>query len=119
MLTTRDAAKARIRALLTRLHRSVHTRETRPAQAPQREPALAVCMVHQQAPSVIAVRRQGNVMAPAALAGATLIGHASDVALQTFGAYAAACGLDAGAIHLQTVDAPMATLLQTLLELAS
>ncbi len=85
------------------------------AQDPQRDAALAVYIVHQRAPSVISVARGGPIHAPSDLAGRRLIGHASDVALQTFPAYAAACGLAADAVHIRTVDAPMAELLRQML----
>lgn len=85
------------------------------AQDPRRDAALAVYIVHQQAPSVISVAQGGTIHVPADLAGRLLISHASDVALQTFPAYAAACGLAPDAVHIRTVDAPMAELLRQLL----
>lgn len=85
------------------------------AQDPGRDAARAVYIAHQQAPSVISVAQDGPIHRPTDLAGRLLIGHASDVALQTFPAYAAACGLAPDAVRIRTVDAPMAELLRQLL----
>ncbi len=59
-------------------------------------------------PSCIAVGR--HVARPADLVGKRLIGHASDVALRSFGAFCAATGLDARSVVIEPAEGSMATL---------
>lgn len=86
------------------------------AQRPHDDLPVAVCVLHQCAPSCITVLRDGPVRSAADLAGKRIVGHASDVALRTFGAYARSAGLDPAAVRIETMDAPMAELLQALQE---
>ena len=76
---------------------------------------IAVFMVHQHAPSCITVARDGPVQHPGDLAGRAICGHASDVALRTFPAYARAAGLDARAVQIEVATAGMAELLRGML----
>ncbi|MBL8336404.1 MAG: ABC transporter substrate-binding protein [Rhodoferax sp.] len=85
------------------------------AHEPSADLPVAVYMVHQQAPSCITVAQDGGLQHPADLAGRALVGHASDVALRTFPAFARSTGLDIGSVQVRTADAPMADLLQGLL----
>lgn len=75
----------------------------------------AVLMVHQQTPAVISVARDGPIQHAAALRGATLLGHASDVALRLFPLFAAREQLPANTVTVQTADGPMLELLQGML----
>lgn len=80
------------------------------------DPPLGIAMVHQHAPSTIAVARTSAIHTPADLAGKRIVGHASDVALQTFPMYARACGLPADAAEISTSPAPMHELLTGMLQ---
>lgn len=61
-----------------------------PAKAP-----VAVFMAFNASPSTVAVDVAGPVRSPKDLEGRTVIGHASDVALRTFGAFCRSAGVDA------------------------
>jgi NitT/TauT family transport system substrate-binding protein len=82
----------------------------------EEELPLAIFMVHQHAPSTIAVARAGSIHAALDLAGQCIIGHASDVALQTFPVFARACGLAGAAVTIRTSAGPMRELLLGMLE---
>ncbi len=58
----------------------------------------------------IAVPRGSAIRTPADLAGAVLIGHASDVALRTFGAFCATTGLARDSVLVEPAEGPMASL---------
>lgn len=75
----------------------------------------AFCAVHQHAPSVISVASDGPVRSAADLNGKSIIGHPSDVALQTFALYASSCELDPATITVHTSELGMADLLQGML----
>ena len=85
-------------------------------QQPADDLPVAVLVVHRHAPSCITVARDSPVRGPRDRAGRTVCGHASDVALRTFGAYAHRAGLDAAAVRVTTSDAPMRDLLQEMLK---
>ena len=85
------------------------------AQADRQDLPRAIAAVHQHAPSVIAVPRNSLIRAPRDLAGKRVLGHASDVALQTFALFARAAGLAPGAVHIETSEGSMAELLQEML----
>ncbi len=76
---------------------------------------IAVFMMFNASPSAIIVAADGPIRAPAQLAGRTVIGHATDVALGTFPAYAAATGLDPATVTVRPDPAGMADLIDTLL----
>jgi NitT/TauT family transport system substrate-binding protein len=76
---------------------------------------IAVYMVFNRSPSVIAVPRDSPIRAPADLAGRHLRGHASDVALQTFPVLATRHGVDASRVRISTSEAGMGTLVRGML----
>lgn len=93
------------------IHALVHLAQRKPtADLPQ-----AICALHQHAPTVIAVPQRSAIRTPAQLRGARIVGHASDVALQTFAPFARAAGIDAAAVEVRTSDQTMAELLRDLL----
>jgi NitT/TauT family transport system substrate-binding protein len=71
---------------------------------------VAVYMMFNRSPSVIAVPADSPVRTPADLAGRHLRGHATDVALQTFPVVAAAHGVDTGRVRISTSEAGMGAL---------
>ncbi|MEZ5420525.1 MAG: ABC transporter substrate-binding protein [Vicinamibacterales bacterium] len=71
---------------------------------------VAVYMVFNRSPSVVAVPAAAALRTPADLAGTHLRGHATDVALQTFPVLAAAHGLDTDRVRISTSEAGMGTL---------
>lgn len=82
-----------------------------------RQPGVApigIFAVHNASPSAIAVLATGPVKGPADLPGRRLIGHASDVALRCFPAYAAATGIDPAGVELAPAEGPMASLVARL-----
>ena len=89
------------------------------ATEPAQDLPVAVLLVHPRAPSTITVARDGPVRGAADLAGRSVVGHASDVALRTFPVYARTAGLAPGAVALRTSDAVMAKLLADMLQGAS
>ena len=84
------------------------------ANDPGRAPA-AIYAVHHRGPSAIAVPADGPIHAPRDPEGRHLIGHASDVALRSFPAYARLAGVDPGRVDISVSDDPMAGMLMTML----
>lgn len=84
------------------------------ATAPERAP-IAVYVLFNQSPSVVAVPATSPIQGPRDLAGRHLRGHATDVALQTFPALAAAAGLDPATVRISTSEAGMRELAEGLL----
>lgn len=82
-----------------------------PGQAP-----VAIFAVHHTGPSAIAVPADGPIVAPADLIGSHIIGHASDVALRTFPAYAAGAGIDPAGVAVAISDDTMVDMLVTMLD---
>ena len=76
------------------------------ATAPDRAP-LAIYTMFNRSPSVVAVPAGSPIAGPADLQGRHLRGHATDVALQTFPAFAARTGIDAGRVRVSTSEAGM------------
>jgi NitT/TauT family transport system substrate-binding protein len=74
------------------------------------EAPIGIFASHNAAPSCIAVRADSGIVRPADLAGARLIGHGSDVALRTFGAFCAATGLDPASVAVEPAEGSMASL---------
>jgi len=68
---------------------------------------VAVYMMFNRSPSVVAVPAASAIRVPADLAGRHLRGHATDVALQTFPVLAAAHGVDASRVRISTSEAGM------------
>ncbi|MFN7978157.1 MAG: ABC transporter substrate-binding protein [Vicinamibacterales bacterium] len=80
------------------------------AQAP-----VAVFMMFNRSPSVVAVPADSSIRTPADLAGRHLRGHATDVALQTFPVLAAAHGVDASRVRISTSEAGMGAVVSGML----
>lgn len=81
-----------------------------PGQAP-----VAIFTLHHTGPSAIAVHASGAIFGPADLIGRHIIGHASDVALRTFPAYAAKAGIDPAGVSVAISDDTMVDMLVTML----
>lgn len=86
------------------------------AQHSSAELPRAVLMVHQQTPAVISVARTSPIERGSDLIGATVIGHASDVALRLFPLYAAREGLPPDTVVVRTAEGPMLELVQAMLD---
>lgn len=76
---------------------------------------IAVYMMFNRSPSVVAVPAASPIRTPADLAGRHLRGHATDVALQTFPVLAAAHGVDAAKVRITTSEAGMGALVTGML----
>ena len=98
-----DVAYGDVNALVEEVARSN-------AQAP-----VAVYMMFNRSPSVIAVPAGSPVRTPADLAGRHVRGHATDVALQTFPVLAAAHGVDASRVRITTSESGMGGLVTGML----
>ena len=70
---------------------------------------LAVYMMFNRSPSVVAVPATGSIRAPRDLTGRHLRGHATDVALQTFPALTMRAGIDAKGVRISTTEDGMGT----------
>ena len=82
----------------------------RPAAAP-----LGVYMLFSASPSAVAVRADGALRTPRDLEGQTLVGHASDVALRSFGAFCAHNGVDRSRVNVTTAYGGMRGLIESVL----
>lgn len=82
----------------------------RPAAAPQ-----GVFMMMQASPSAIAVRADGPLRAPRDLEGATVTGHATDVALRTFGAFCLHNGVDRARVNVTSSFGGMRGMIESVL----
>ncbi|MGG5818282.1 ABC transporter substrate-binding protein [Falsiroseomonas sp. HW251] len=78
--------------------------------ARDRDAPIGVYATFDASPSCIALPRGSAIAAPRDLAGARMIGHASDVALRTFGAFCAATGLARDAVAVLPAEGAMAAL---------
>jgi NitT/TauT family transport system substrate-binding protein len=76
---------------------------------------VGVFMMFNASPSTIAVRADGPIKGPADLKGRTLSGHATDVALRTFGAFCETTGLDRAGVAIQTFDGSMRAQVEAML----
>jgi NitT/TauT family transport system substrate-binding protein len=86
-------------------------------EAVSRDPGRApvgVYMVFNATPAAVVVRTGGRVELPYDLEGRTLLGHPSDVALNTFRVFAAHSRIDPDAITVTTTDASMESMLRDL-----
>jgi len=83
----------------------------RPAAAP-----IGILMLFHASPSAIAVKIDGPIRRPADLAGRTIIGHDTDVALQTFGAFCLSAGIDPSRVTSRVAPGSLAELARTLLD---
>ncbi len=85
------------------------------AAANEHDLPVGVLMVHEHAPSTITVAAGGRIRVATDLAGGTLIGHRTDVALRMFRPFARSAGLPSDAVTIETREAAMAVLLVALL----
>lgn len=76
---------------------------------------IAVYVLFNRSPSVIAVPAASPVRTPADLAGRHLRGHATDVALQTFPALAATHGVEANRVRISTSEDGMGAVVEAML----
>ena len=67
-----------------------------PGKAP-----VGIFAMFNASPSTIAVSADGTVKRPKDLEGKTLVGHASDVALRTFGAFCQSTGVDRSRVRIE------------------
>ena len=79
-----------------------------------RESPVAVYMMFNNSPSVLVVKAGGRVELPYDLVGRKLVGHPTDVALNTFGIFAALARIDPQEMTIATTDATMASMLKDL-----
>lgn len=82
---------------------------------PERAP-VAVYMVFNATPAVLVVKTGGRVELPYDLEGRTLLGHPSDVALNTFRVFAGHARIDPDEIKISTSDASMESMLKDLID---
>lgn len=80
---------------------------------PEKSP-VAVYMVFNASPSALVVKAGGRVELPYDLVGRTLVGHATDVALNTFPVFAAHARIDPQEMTIATSDATMGAMLKDL-----
>jgi len=70
------------------------------ASANPQDAPVGVFAVFNSSPSTIAVRADGPIQEPKDLEGKTLVGHSSDVALRTFGAFCQSTGVDRSKVNI-------------------
>jgi NitT/TauT family transport system substrate-binding protein len=75
----------------------------------------AVYMMFSASPSTIAVAADGPIQSAQDLPGRTILGDSSDVALQTFPAFAASQGIDVGSVSIESTDLPKSDLIEKML----
>lgn len=85
------------------------------ARGPSAAP-VGVYMLFNASPSAVAVRADGPLHTPRDLEGQTLTGHASDVALRTFGAFCLHNGVDRSRVHLTTAYGGMQSMIERVLD---
>lgn len=66
-------------------------------------------------PSTIAVRSDGPIRSPKDFEGKTLVGHASDVALRTFGAFCKSAGIDQSKVTVRPFAGGMRSEMESIL----
>lgn len=81
-----------------------------PARAP-----VAVFVAFNASPSTVAVDPAGPVKSPKDLEGKTVIGHSSDVALRTFGAFCKRTGIDASRVKVVESGGGMLGMVESML----
>lgn len=84
------------------------------AANPQSAP-IGVFALFNASPSTIALRADGPIRTPRDLEGRTIVGHASDVALQTFPAFCRTAGVEAGKVNVRTFMGGMRSQVETML----
>jgi NitT/TauT family transport system substrate-binding protein len=76
---------------------------------------VGVFMMFNASPSTVAVRADGPIRTPADLKDRTLSGHATDVALRTFGAFCEKTGLDQHSVAIKTFSGSMRAQVEAML----
>ena len=76
---------------------------------------IAVYAMFNRTPSMVAVNAAGPIDSPRALVGRRVVGHASDVALETFPALASSIGIDPAMVDAGPRDATMGAMLSDML----
>lgn len=84
------------------------------AREPERAP-VAVFAAFNASPSTVAVDAEGPVRTPKDLEGRQIIGHDSDVALRTFGAFCKQAGVDAARVRVNGSWGGMAGMVEQML----
>ena len=84
------------------------------SREPEKSP-VAVYMVFNSTPSTLVVKADGPVQLPYDLLGKRMVGHKTDVALNTFGVYAAHARINPDDLTVDTSEAGMGTLLKELM----
>lgn len=85
------------------------------ARRPDAAPT-GVFMLFNASPSAILVRADGPVRTPRDLEGRTLTGHATDVALRTFGAFCRQTGVDASRVRITSYGGGMRSMAEEVLD---
>lgn len=85
------------------------------ARRPDSAPTGIMMMFH-ASPSAIAVKAEGPIRCPADLIGRTIIGHDTDVALRTFGAFCLRAGIDPERVTCRALPGGLHDLARALLD---
>ena len=85
------------------------------AAASNAKAPVAVYLMFNRSPSVVAVPADSPISAPRDFAGKHFRGHATDVALQTFPALAAKVGLDPATVRISSNEDGMGAVVQSML----
>jgi len=84
------------------------------AREPSKAP-LAVFVAFNASPSTVAVDPNGPVKVPRDLEGKTILGHSSNVALKTFGAFCKRAGVDASRVRIVEAGGGMLGMVESML----
>ena len=84
------------------------------SREPEKSP-VAVYMVFNSTPSTLVVKADGPVQLPYDLLGKRMVGHKTDVALNTFGVYAAHARINPDDLTIDTSEGGMGALLKELM----
>jgi NitT/TauT family transport system substrate-binding protein len=85
------------------------------AANPGRSP-VGVFAMFNASPSTIALNAKGPIKTPKDLEGHTIIGHSSDVALRTFGAFCQSTGIDRTKVKIEQTGGGFRSMADTMLE---
>jgi NitT/TauT family transport system substrate-binding protein len=85
------------------------------AREPERSP-LAVYMMFNSTPSALVVKADGPVQLPYDLVGRRIVGHAADVALNTFAVYASHARLNVDDLTIDRSNSEMRVMLEDLMD---
>lgn len=85
------------------------------ASANPNDAPVGVFAMFNASPSTIAVRADSDILTPHDLDGKSLVGHASDVALRTFGAFCQSTGVDQSKVQIGSSDGGFSRMLSSML----